>query len=120
MSLKILEVKELTLPEVRKLLEERGKTGELNRMQRITLDYLSKFSKLDADHAVKLKEELIEKHGISMFAAVQIVNILPKTVEELRTILAKEGKVFTEEDLKAILDTISKYASSSAKEEEQQ
>jgi len=109
MSLKILEVKELTLPEVKKLLEERGKVEELNRMQRVTYDYLSKFSKLDADSAIKLKRELVEEHSLSLFSAIQIVNIMPETIEELRTILAKEGKVFTEDDLKNILSTVDKY-----------
>ncbi|RLF22668.1 MAG: hypothetical protein DRN15_08285 [Thermoprotei archaeon] len=106
---RIIEVRELSLPEVKAILEKLSKEKELNYIQKLTLDYASKFSKLPHDLAVKLKEELVKQHGLSTFAAIQIVNIMPGTIEELRTILAKEGRVFTTDELQEILNTLKKY-----------
>jgi DNA-directed RNA polymerase subunit F len=52
------------------------------------LAYVSTFSKLDAESARKLKQELIERFGLEEVEAVQVVNICPKTVEEVRTVLS--------------------------------
>jgi len=106
---RVIEVKELTLPEVKALLEKRGEDAELNRVQRITLDYVSRFCKIDLESALKLKDELTKKFGLSLFATIQIINIMPESIEELRTLLTQEGKVFTTEELESILATLDKY-----------
>ena len=106
---RVIEVKELTLPEVKTLLEQRGKESELDRVQRVTLDYATKFSKVDPDVVAALKQELTEQHGLSQFAAIQLINILPESIDELRTLLTREGRTFSTEELENILATLNKY-----------
>ncbi len=106
---RVLEVKELTLPEVKALLEHRASEAELDRIQRVTLDYVTKFCKLDLDSALKLKQELMDKFGLSEFAAIQVVNIMPETIEELRTLLTRESKTFLTEELEEMLKVLDKY-----------
>lgn len=106
--IKALKEKNITLIEVKKILEEKSKKEELTIMEQTTLEYVRKFSKLEYEEAVKLMEEL-RKFGISEFGAIQIVNILPTTVEELRTILMKEETELTPEALKEIVKLIKGY-----------
>jgi len=105
---KIIKETLLTLPEVKQLLEERAKE-ELNYMQRITLDYASKFSKLSVEEAKQLVNELISEFDLKMETAVQITNILPDTVHELRVLLTTEPKTFTSDELKRMMEVIKKY-----------
>ena len=55
--------------------------------------------------AVKIKNFLIEKYDIEEVYAINIVNIDPQTVPELRMILEKSyvGKTFDSEQLQEIL-----------------
>lgn len=108
MPKKIIKETLLTLPEVKQLLEERAKE-ELNYMQRITLDYASKFSKLSVEEARQLVNELISKFDLKMETTVQITNILPDTVHELRVLLTTESKTFTSDELKRMMEVIKKY-----------
>lgn len=106
--IKALKEKNITLIEVKKILEEKGKKEELTTIEQATLEYVRKFSKLAYEKAVKLMEEL-KKFGISEFGAIQVVNILPTTVEELRTILMKEEIELTPEMLKEMVELIKSY-----------
>ncbi|NWG11854.1 RNA polymerase Rpb4 [Candidatus Bathyarchaeota archaeon] len=94
--------KEITLPQVKKLLESLGEEN-LDQFQRRTLDYLSKFSKVDIDGAKKLVEKLVAEHGLETVEAVQIVNCMPKSVDELRVFLAGGRKIFETSKLEAIV-----------------
>ncbi|MHA1207672.1 MAG: hypothetical protein ACTSRF_00270 [Candidatus Freyarchaeota archaeon] len=49
MPVRILKERLLTLAEVKKILEERGTKGELSYVQRVTLDYATKFSQLPVE-----------------------------------------------------------------------
>jgi DNA-directed RNA polymerase subunit F len=94
--------KELTLPQVKKLLESLGEEN-LDQFQRRTLDYLSKFSKTDAQAAEKLVEKLMTEFGLETSEAVLIVNCMPKTVDELRIFLAGGRKIIEASKLEAIV-----------------
>jgi len=104
--MKILRLKEIPLSKVRDLLELRQKRGPLDSYQMASLSHASKFSKIPSEKAERLVESLIDKFKLSRSAAVQITNILPTSIEELRTLLVKEGKVFLTEDLEKILELI--------------
>jgi len=108
MPRKILEVTEVTVAEVGKILE-RAKEGELGEFQRRVLEYAQKFSKLKADKAKKLMKELTSSFPVESKEAAQIVNCMPKTVGELRAILTAKGKIYTTEQLQEIIKTIDKY-----------
>lgn len=100
----------IALPQAAKIVEEVKEKYGLSQLQEKVLDYLKKFSKINEEKAVELLEKLTKEYGVSEFSAVQIVNIMPKTVDELRAILAKETtKVFLPEDLEKMLSTINEY-----------
>jgi DNA-directed RNA polymerase subunit F len=71
MPREIIKEEEVPLPQVKKLLEQRQKDGELSYLQRLTYDYTVKFSKLSPDKAEVLLKRLKEE-GISPTAACQI------------------------------------------------
>lgn len=98
----------LTLPEVKKLLESIGEEN-LDQFQRRTLDYLSKFSKLDAETVEKLLETLVTEFGLEKEEAVQIINCMPKSVEELRVFLAGGRKIIETSKLEAIVALLNKH-----------
>jgi len=108
--MKILSQRMIALPQAAKIVEEVKEKYGLSQLQEKVLDYLKKFSKINEEKAVELLEKLTKEYGVSEFSAVQIVNIMPKTVDELRAILAKETtKVFLPEDLEKMLSTINEY-----------
>ena len=100
--------KNLTLPQVKKLLESIGEEN-LDQLQRRTLDYVSKFSKVDATAAEKLVERLVKEFGLVEEEAVQMVNCLPKTVDELRVFFAGGRKIIDASTLKTIASLLSEH-----------
>jgi len=102
MSEKNVKEKILTLPQVKKLLESMGEEN-LDQFQRRTLDYLSKFSKVDADAAEQLLAKLVTEFGLEESEAVQIVNCMPKSVDELRVFLAGGRKIIEVSKLETIV-----------------
>lgn len=103
-----LRTKPLTVPEVKQLLESIGEE-ELNQFQRRTLDYASKFSKVESGATEILVKGLKEKFGVEMEDAVQVVNCMPKSVEELRVFLARGRKIVKTSTLKEMLAFLNKH-----------
>jgi DNA-directed RNA polymerase subunit F len=100
--------RKLALPQVKKLLESIGEEN-LDQLQRRTLDYVSKFSKVDPDGAEKIVERLVTEFGLEEEEAVQIVNCMPKTVDELRVFLAGGRKIIDVSTLKTIVDLLDEH-----------
>lgn len=95
--------KKLALPQVKKTLESMGEEN-LDQFQRRTLDYVSKFSKVDdAEVVEKLVGRLVTEFGLEEEEAVQVVNCMPKSVEELRIFLAGGRKIIETSKLEAIV-----------------
>jgi len=88
---------------------ERAKEEELGEFQRRTLDYASKFSKIPPAKAEKLVKELSEKFQLDRKDAIQIVNTMPRYVEELRTILTIKGRIIGATQLEDILKLVNNY-----------
>lgn len=103
----VIKRRPITIPEAKKLLEEGGE--EMGPLQRRVLDYATRFSKLDFEEAVRLVEELVSEVGLERETAVQIANCLPRSQEEIRTILGRQ-KIISEEDLTRILEFIKRHA----------
>ncbi|MDG6941361.1 MAG: RNA polymerase Rpb4 [Nitrososphaerota archaeon] len=74
-----------------------------DQIQKRTLDYTTKFSKAEPDVAKKLRKQLEEEAGLSEEEAVELVNISPKSVEELRTFTSGWRKLLSTETLEKIL-----------------
>lgn len=108
MSNKTETEKNLTLPEVKKLLESLGEEN-LDQFQRRTLDYASKFSKVETESAEKLVEKLVKEFGLEKERAVQIVNCMPKSIEELRVFFAAGRKIIEASKLEAIINLLDKH-----------
>ena len=94
--------KRLTLPQVKIALEEIGEKN-LDQFQRRTLDYVNKFSKVDTKVAEKLLEKLMREYNLEEAEAVQVVNCMPETVDELRVFLASGRKIIETAKLEAIV-----------------
>ncbi len=108
MSKKNVMEKKLTLPQVKKLLESIGEE-KLDQFQRRTFDYISKFSKVDAETAEKLEEKLVKEFGLEEEEAVQIVNCAPKSIEELRVFFAGGRKIVEASKLEAIVSLLNEH-----------
>jgi DNA-directed RNA polymerase subunit F len=108
MPREIVKEEEVTLPQVKKLLEQRMTEGELSYLQRLTYDYCTKFSKLSPDKADELLKKL-KADGLSPVIATQIVNLMPRSVDELRTVFAVESKPVLPSELEKILSVLNSY-----------
>jgi len=105
MSKKATTEKRLTLPEVKKSLESMGEEN-LGQFQRRTLDYVSKFAKVDAEAAQELVGKLVTDFSLEEDEAVQIVNCMPRSVEELRIFLAGGRKIIETSKLEAVISLL--------------
>ena len=105
---KIVDSKPTTTAEARRVLEK-AKEDELGEFQRRTLDYTAKFSKLPYQKAEKLVKELGERFQLDRKDAIQIVNTMPRYVEELRTILTVKGRIISGTQLEDMLKLVSGY-----------
>jgi len=100
--------KQLTLPEVKRQLEAIGEEN-LDQLQRRTFDYISKFSKIDVEAAGELVGKLVSDFGLEEGEAVQIVNCMPGSIEELRVFLAGGRKIIEASKLEAIVSLLNEH-----------
>jgi DNA-directed RNA polymerase subunit F len=98
----------LSLPQVKKIMETIGEEN-LDQLQRRTFDYISKFSKLEAEDAEELVKKLVVEFALDELEAVQVVNCVPKTIEELRIFLAGGRKIIETSKLEAIVTLINEH-----------
>jgi len=98
----------LTVPEVKEILESIGEE-QLDQFQRRSLDYASKFSKVDPSTAEKLVTELVGKFELEEEEAVQLVNCMPESVEEIRVFLAGGRRIVETSKLEKILAFLNEH-----------
>jgi len=106
---KVVSEKPISIPQLKKILEEIGKNKDLNSIESLSLDYATKFSKVSAEGAEKLIKELTEEEGLPSEIAVQLVNIMPTTLDEIRVILAPVSKTFPTEKVESIKRRLDSY-----------
>ena len=94
--------KVLTIPEANQILQKIN-VEKADQIQKRTLDYTAKFSKVTPESIKKLKNDLMEKAGLTEEESVEVMNIMPKTVEELRTFTSGWRKLLPTETLENIL-----------------
>ncbi len=111
MPKEIISQEEIPLPQVKKILSKRAKEGDLSFQQTITLEHATTFSKMAPAVAMKLLERLMRKFDLPRVIAVQVVNIAPTTVEELRTIVSHPDITLTSEQLEEIVEIVKKARS---------
>ena len=104
---KVIDTDPITIAEVKNMLGEISEHYELTYEQNLSLDHVTKFSKLDEEDAKKLVEELSEL--IKKTQAIKVADIMPEDLADLRLIFAKERGSFKQEDMEKILEIIDKY-----------
>lgn len=95
----------LSLPQVKKVLEAIGEEN-MDQFQRRTFDYVSKFAKADPADAEMLTEKLVKDYGLDEDEAVQIVNCMPESVDELRAFLSAGKKIIEASKLTTIVELL--------------
>jgi len=108
MSRKPLRERPLTLPQVKKILESIGEE-KLDQFQRRSLDYASKFSRVEPENVETLVKTLIEKFELEEEEAIQLVNSIPESIEEIRVFLAGGRKIVEMSKLQEILNLLDEY-----------
>ena len=98
----------VSIPEVKEILEQED-LESMDQIQRWTLDYVSKFTKIDPKTAKKMKQELVKECDITEEEAVEIVNILPTTLAELRSFTFGWKKLILAETLEKMLKIIKEH-----------
>lgn len=108
MSKESLTEKKLTLPQVKKIMEDIGEEN-LDQLQRRTFDYVSKFAKSDVEASEKLVQKLQADFGVDEIEAVEIVNCMPKSIEELRVFLVSGRKIIETSKLQAMVNLLDEH-----------
>ena len=95
----------VTLPHVKEILES-VKPDDMDQIQRWTADYVTKFSKVDSKTAQKMVRQLVEQCDLTEEEAVEVVNIMPVSLEELRAFTFGWKKLILTETLEKMLKII--------------
>ncbi|MCJ8306872.1 MAG: RNA polymerase Rpb4 [Nitrosopumilus sp.] len=99
----------ISLSEVKEIL---GKVDveEMDQIQRWTYDYVSKFEVIDAKDAKDMKKQLVKECELTDDEAVEIVNIRPTSLAELRSFTFGWKKLILAETLAKILKIIKDHS----------
>ncbi|MFQ5711027.1 MAG: hypothetical protein ACE5GD_04510 [Candidatus Geothermarchaeales archaeon] len=106
MPKKTLSERSITLSEVLESLEEEEKKRELSLFQKRTLEYIRKFSKIKGEESRKIMRKLLDLGDITEEEAVQIVNLMPKSREELKTIFYHRKTIIMTDFLDRVLQVL--------------
>ena len=101
----------VTLSQVKEMLES-VKQDDMDQIQRWTFDYVGKFAKADAAAARKITARLIAECDLKEDEAVEIVNVLPGSLEELRAFTFGWKKLILTENLEKMLKIITEETQS--------
>ncbi|MGB5912238.1 MAG: hypothetical protein WBH31_13675 [Promethearchaeia archaeon] len=121
MSGRKVDEKTVSIPEVKKIMESVKKKVEdidpeegLSHFQEITFNYVNKFTKMSEKDAKKIQKLLMEKYEIEEVYAINIVNVDPKTIPELRMVLEKSftGKTLSDDQLRDLLANLEGFKTS--------
>ncbi len=92
----------LSIPEANQILQKIN-VEKADQIQKRTLDYTTKFSKVTPEEVKKMRKQLETDAGLTTEEAVEVANIMPKTIEELRTFTSGWRKLLPTETLEKIL-----------------
>ena len=101
----IVKKRMISLPEVKEILSKQN-IESMDQIPRWTFDYVSKFAKIEPKVAKKMKQDLISQCGLTEEEAVEIINIQPKSLPELRSFTFGWKKLILSETLEKILKII--------------
>jgi DNA-directed RNA polymerase subunit F len=108
MSKREISETKLSLPQAKRELVAIGEEN-LDQYQRRTLDYVSKFAKIDEAATAGLLERLVKEFGLDEDEAIQVINCAPESVDELRIFLAGGKKIIETTKLEAIIALLNEH-----------
>src|SRR3989338_8780042 len=100
---KLISSKNAPLYEVKEILSDRNKEGELTYEQTQAFDYSKKFSKITPAKGEKLREELQAIEGLDEDFVTKAIDVLPTDVNTARLILYK-GTNVSDDTLKQVVE----------------
>ncbi|TFG28598.1 MAG: hypothetical protein EU532_04910 [Promethearchaeota archaeon] len=120
MSGRKLNEKTVSIPEVKKIMETvKERVTEIDdegmsHFQEITYGYVNQFAKMSEKDAIKIKKYLMDKYDIEEIFAINIININPQSIPELRIILEKSytGKSLNDDQLLEMISQIQELKTS--------
>ena len=102
--------KYLSLSEVKNILKKIEKERkEISYEQRIALDHANKFAKIPNQKIKDLIKELNKLEYIEESQVYKLVDLLPNTNDDIKTIFAKERINLNDEKINNIINIINKY-----------
>ena len=101
----IIKKEIVTLPHVKEILES-VKPDDMDQIQRWTADYVTKFAKVDSKKAQKMVRQLVDQCELTEEEAVEVVNIMPLSQEELRAFTFGWKKLILTETLDKMLNIL--------------
>ena len=101
----ILKKEIITLSEAKEVLEH-VKTDDMDQIQRWTHDYVVKFAKTGSEVAREMVKRLIEECELKEEEAVEVVNVSPSSLEELRAFTFGWKKLILTETLQKMLNIL--------------
>jgi DNA-directed RNA polymerase subunit F len=108
MPRKAIKERVITIPEVKKMLESIGEE-HLDQFQRRSLDYATKFSKVDFSVGEELVKRLMDEFELEEEEAVQIVNCMPESIEEIRVFLGGGRRIVEASKMEGILALLTEH-----------
>jgi len=108
--MKVLKVKPTGMAEAKKIMLSRETKKELSYEQKLALDHLNKFTKISASNAKKFLEELSHVLRMSDETMVKILDLTPRSPDELRMIFAREKFSLKDKEIKKILEIVKEYS----------
>lgn len=95
----------ISIPEAREILSKID-PDKTDQIQKRTMDYLTKFSKIEPERAKKARKLLIEECSLTVEEATELINIMPKSSEELRVFTAGWRKLIPAATIEKILKVL--------------
>ena len=105
MARKALKERIVTVPQVKEALDSIGEE-RLDQFQRRSLDYATKFSKVEPENVDALVKKLVKEFELDQESVIQIVNAMPESIQEIRVFLAGGRKIIESSKLEKILDIL--------------
>lgn len=96
--------------EVKKILAQKAKEKELSYEQKNALLYLRKFCKLPGQKASRMINELTKVEKLNDRQIINIVNLLPQDLDDLRLLFANERVILSEDEKKQVLDIVKQFS----------